>query len=351
MTDGVANNYSLSDPAFPASVTSAANRRPATPIGDSAGDSAGGAAASGVLVVVNSKAGSGRGRRTADAAISAIRGRGFSVHEVQDLRNLKQLAAELAAAGDLRAAVAVGGDGTVGAILNETPPGTPIGVVPAGTENLLAKYTGLRVTGGEIAGLLERGVVVQMDAGCAGDRLFALMISAGFDAEVVRKVHAHRDGNITHLAYAKPILDAVCTYPYPAMRVSWTDRDGAEQQTTGRWVFGVNLPRYAQGLPIVPEASGVDRLLDVCVFRRGGTAAGLWYLWNILRRRRQKVESVTTARCGRFRIESDEPNVAYQLDGDPGGVLPVEVSVAPCRLSLLVSRSAAERLGFDTAAV
>jgi diacylglycerol kinase family enzyme len=36
-----------------------------------------------------------------------------------------------------------------------------------------------------------------------------------------------------------------------------------------------------------------------------------------------------------LRIAADE-DVPYQLDGDPGGMLPVEVEVLPGRVSLLV---------------
>ena len=41
------------------------------------------------------------------------------------------------------------------------------------------------------------------------------------------------------------------------------------------------------------------------------------------------------SRASRLRFVSDEA-VAYQLDGDPGGMLPVEVDVLPNRLTLLV---------------
>jgi diacylglycerol kinase family enzyme len=52
-------------------------------------------------------------------------------------------------------------------------------------------------------------------------------------------------------------------------------------------------------------------------------------------------------RCRRFRLEApSSPSIAYQLDGDYGGMLPVDVEVLPGQLRLLVSREAATRLGF-----
>ena len=55
-------------------------------------------------------------------------------------------------AGDphCRCLVAVGGDGTVSALLNEHP-GVPLTVLPAGTENLVARHFGLRKDPDELA--------------------------------------------------------------------------------------------------------------------------------------------------------------------------------------------------------
>ena len=41
-----------------------------------------------------------------------------------------------------------------------------------------------------------------------------------------------------------------------------------------------------------------------------------------------------TCNATRVRIESKEP-VHYQLDGDPGGMLPLEIEVLPARITLV----------------
>jgi diacylglycerol kinase family enzyme len=52
-------------------------------------------------------------------------------------------------------------------------------------------------------------------------------------------------------------------------------------------------------------------------------------------------------RSPRFRIDGpSSPPVAYQIDGDYGGMLPVDVDVLPGELRLLVSCQTALRLGF-----
>jgi diacylglycerol kinase family enzyme len=44
-----------------------------------------------------------------------------------------------------------------------------------------------------------------------------------------------------------------------------------------------------------------------------------------------------------MRITSED-EIPYQIDGDPGGHLPVEVEVVPKRVSFLVPRKTAKRL-------
>lgn len=301
-----------------------------------------------VVMIVNKKAGAGRGGQALAEAESALRSAGMNVSRASGPQELCSVVAPLVTEHRLRAVVAVGGDGTVGLALNHTPPGVPIAVFPAGTENLLAKYLRHRAAARDLESLLTDGVVVKLDAGKADGRLFALMISVGFDAEVVHRVHDRRRGNITHLAYAQPIIEAIAKYTYPPVRVTWHGRQGQSGRSVGRWVFGMNLPRYAQGLPIAPKANGWDGLLDLCVFERGNASSALWYLWHLMFRRHHLLPSVSMKRCERVLIEAvtDQP-VPYQLDGDPGGFLPVQVGVAPGRLTCVVQPAIARRLGFQ----
>jgi diacylglycerol kinase family enzyme len=52
-------------------------------------------------------------------------------------------------------------------------------------------------------------------------------------------------------------------------------------------------------------------------------------------RRHQRLPDCTVRRARRLRVTSQE-EVHYQLDGDPGGLLPVEIEVLPGRLTLVV---------------
>jgi diacylglycerol kinase (ATP) len=306
-----------------------------------------------VLISVNPRAGGQNRQAVADELVRDLKGVGLEGIVVADLAELRELSAEQQASGKLRAVVAAGGDGTVSLIANSIPRGVPIAVLPLGTENLLAKYLELSADPRRLAELIAAGCSVPLDAGSVGDRLFILMAGCGFDAEVVRRLHRRRTGNIHHLSYAKPILDAIRKYNYPELRVYYAPADAPETGAAGelteslvaRWVFVINLPRYAGGLRFAPGASGTDGLLDVCTFKAGSLWNGLVYLGGVMLGQHEGMSDFVRVQTARLRIESATP-APLQLDGDPGGELPVDIRVLPGRLRLIASQGWAEKQGF-----
>jgi diacylglycerol kinase family enzyme len=304
-----------------------------------------------VLILVNPLAGAQNRQAVAEELGNELKDAGFQPTIVHQVEALVCEARRLADAGELRAVVAAGGDGTVRLVAENTAPGTPLVILPLGTENLLARHLELAQNPARIAQVIAGGCTVTFDAGSAGGRLFTLMAGCGFDADVVRRLHASRQGHIHHLSYAKPILDAIRTYDYPELRVRYAaagDAPDAElrQEITARWVFVVNLPRYAGGLSFSPQASGTDGLLDVCTFKEGSLWSGLLYLGGVMLGQHEAMQDFTRVQTRRLRVEAAAP-APFQLDGDPGGELPVEIGVLPRRLTFLVSSSWAERNGFS----
>lgn len=302
-----------------------------------------------VLVSRNPRAGS-RSRHEHVREIAAVLTKaGFDVVMTSDLDELSGLATEGAASGELRAVLAVGGDGTASVVRNHVPLNVPIVPVPMGTENLLGRHVGQTTNPADVCRTLTDGVVVGLDLCSANGKHFLLMISAGFDAEVIRTLHENRRGNITRRSYILPTLRTIGSYRYPRIRLYSQESAADDDPHLCRWLFGFNLPLYALGLPIAPDASASDGQLDVCAFERGAIWSVLRYLWHVHRRAHSRLADVTMMRCRRFRLEADcERPVAYQIDGDYGGTLPVEVEMLPGDLRLLVSREAAKRLGFET---
>lgn len=286
-----------------------------------------------VLISVNPKAGARSGVDRVDALERELAARGFVVERETDIDVVSQRAHDYFAAGRLQAVVAAGGDGTVSLVLNRTPLGVPLAILSMGTENLLATQFRLKVKPKRLAELIASGHSTVLDVGQANGRLFLLMLGVGFDAQVVHEVDRRRTGHIYKWSYFKPIWHSIRKYRYPEMDVSIDGR----QAIRACWAFVVNLPRYAGGLAIVPQADGRDGKLDVCTFRRGGFWPGFKYFAALLLRRHGRLMDCEIGQAKRISIEPvGDTDVPYQIDGDPGGVLPVEIEVIPGRMRLVV---------------
>ncbi len=300
-----------------------------------------------VIISMNPRAGSRARHDHLEAIVDGLRADRFTVQLTTDLGELEALTAAESAAGELRAVLALGGDGTASVVRNHVPLEVPLLAVPMGTENLLGRYVGQTADPAAVCQTVAEGVTIELDLGRAGEKYFLIMISAGFDAEVVRALHENRRGNIRRSAYLLPTLQAIRSYEYPPMQVYWETTVAPDMEPLScRWMFGVNLPLYAFGLPIAPDAVATDGLLDVCTFEHGAMWGVARYLWHVLRRGHLELADTTLIRSPRLRLESESPKLAYQLDGDYGGRLPVDVEVLPGELRLLVPRQAAARLGF-----
>jgi diacylglycerol kinase (ATP) len=300
-----------------------------------------------VLISVNPTAGSRSAQPMVDRLIELLRQRGFQTEILTELDTVAERANRWHTDGRLRALVGVGGDGTAAELANRVAAGVPLTMLPAGNENLLARYLNLGRAPETVCQTIADGALVRLDAGKAGQRIFLLMIGCGFDAEVVRRVHDRRTGHIRRRNYFKPIWDLTRSYEYPELRVYWGNGDVETCEVRPapaavRWLFAFNLPCYGGGLRLAPQADGADGLLDVCAFRRGSLWHALRYTAAVLLGRHQVMADCTMRRVRRLRVTS-EAEVPYQLDGDPGGLLPVDVEVLPGRLALVVPATQAAR--------
>ena len=170
------------------------------------------------------------------------------------------------------------------------------------------------------------------------------MASCGFDAEVAYQVHRKRHeafgGHLARWSYVKPILDTVRSYQYPEIRA---DRDCAKgvpgegeirvaECPLGR--LPPTFPPYCWGMQLPPWADGTDGAIDLCAFEGGSLWNGLRYAAAAQFGWLGRLSDCRVARATRLRLSSDRP-VRYQLDGDPGGWLPLEIEALPGRVTLV----------------
>lgn len=231
----------------------------------------------------------------------------------------------------LLALVAAGGDGTILDVINRHP-GVPVGILPLGTENLVARQFGIPADGAAAARIIKGGRLQSLDLGCLAARRFAIMASFGFDADVIHRAHSLRTGTITRSHYVQPIWSALRTYEHPELHIY---ADDATEPVVGRMAVVANLSAYAFRLGVVPTALGDDGLLDIRVFQQGSAPHMLRYAFEVVRCRHDALADVVCLRARRVRVESSLP-VPVQVDGDPAGFTPTDITVEPAAARIFV---------------
>ena len=294
-----------------------------------------------VIISMNPKSGAESGLKVVEQLKSVLIRQGMSVDVLTDIDEVRKSVEISSSAGDLRAVVAAGGDGTVSLLVNQLPTLTPIAILPLGTENLLAKYLGATADPTKTAEIILSGKTVRLDAGRANGKRFLVMASCGFDAEVVKRLHAGRTGHIRHWSYADPIIKTILNYQYPRLKIRMEGNLAGTDPIEARWAFVFNVPRYAMNLPILSDADPCDGQLDLCTFQQGSLLRGLYYLMSIMIQRHRNLHEAQFCKFEEIIIEPEdtETSVPFQVDGDPGGVLPLKIRVEPNCVRVLVSEA------------
>jgi len=292
-----------------------------------------------IVVAANSYRGRRGPRARVAALVRALEALGQRVRVVWDQAERGAMLRSPAALRTVRCVVAAGGDGTVSAVINELSADVPLAVLPLGNENLFASAFGFDNDAHALALAIARGARQRIDLGCArttaGLRLFTLMLSAGFDAEVVHRFTRWRTAGgaarrAGRAAYVRPLAEALWSYPHAGMTLT---ADGVA--IDGSHCVVANLPDYALDFRLAPAARADDGLLDWTVLSRSGRVALAGYALAVARARHTQQAHVPVGRARHLTLHSAGP-VPVQIDGDPWGFTPVEVEVVPAALSVLV---------------
>ncbi len=288
-----------------------------------------------ILIAENPHAGSQDGSQLIQRLVDCLKSCGMSVIREQDPERIRcQIQGDVSdeyKKSRIACVVCAGGDGTVGMVANWLDSSTPIAVLPLGTENLFARQLGFDGNIENLCSRIAEADTFSIDAGIANGKLFFVVASVGFDAEVVRLLAARRTGHIRHATWIRPILQALRSYHFPEIRVTTNNQ---RHPIHTRWAFVLNLPQYALGLQFVSAGDVTDGRLDVCCFRGGRWWNGLRYLTGVIMGWHRTWRDTHVEQATHVVIDSDAA-VPYQLDGDPGGELPLEISVVPGRLTVI----------------
>ncbi len=215
-----------------------------------------------LTLLVNPSSGGGRTLKLLPRVEQALDQRRveFRVQRTKSLDHGVDQALGAIEAGELP--VVISGDGLIGAVGGAMAGSeTPLGIVPGGRGNDLARVLGIPEDPEAAANLLLDGERRRIDVGEVNGKRFLGIVSVGFDSE------ANRVANETHF------LRGNLVYAYAAIRtlVSWkpgrfTVRvDDSRERFTGYSVSVANNRAFGGGMFIAPEAELDDGEFDVVI--------------------------------------------------------------------------------------
>jgi len=285
-----------------------------------------------IALLVNPTSGKGRGARLAGPVAERLRESGARVDTVvgRDADEAFDRVRDRVARG-VDAVVAVGGDGLVNMALQVVAAtDIPLGVVPAGTGNDIARALDLNVTDpATVADLLVEGSVREVDLGRASGRWFGGVLGSGFDSMVNERAnrmswpHGRARYNVAIVAELrtfKPI-------PYTL------ELDGDPWETAAMLVAIGNGPSYGGGMRVCPGASLDDGMLDITVLGPISKPEFLRVFPTVYKGTHVTHPAVTVRRASLVHLHAE--GVTAYADGERVSVLPLTIEAVPRALRVL----------------
>ena len=241
--------------------------------------------------------------------------------------------ARAARANGARTIVAWGGDGTVNEIAGEVAfSGLPIGIVPAGSGNGLARILGLHRRPASALRTALSGTPRPIDVGEIAGRLFVNLAGIGFDAYVAARFNAVSSARGAR-GYVLQTARSLLRYRPRQYRLV---TDGHSSTVQALFIVVANGREFGNGMLIAPGARIDDGALEIVVVEERSRAATICRVPWLLARSIHRVPVWSSRPGSRVAITCDEP-MLFHVDGETAqGGTTLEARVHPAALTVMV---------------
>ncbi|MGA7205385.1 MAG: diacylglycerol kinase family protein [Specibacter sp.] len=241
--------------------------------------------------------------------------------------------------------IAAGGDGTVRCVAGVLAgTGTPMGLLPLGTGNLLARNLGIGLSDPLSAardvlnGTNTAIDVVNATLDHAQERhLFLVAAGLGYDASIMADTNEDLKDRVGWLAYVEA---GIRNLPGKGVKATIAVDGRNQARRRVRSVMVGNCGKLMGGVAIFPDASVTDGALDLLILSPRGKFGWLGVIAGIFGRSSASNRSVAyfSGRSAEITLESE---LDFQLDGDQlGAARHLLVTVDPQALTIRMAAAA-----------
>jgi diacylglycerol kinase (ATP) len=293
------------------------------------------------VLIVNPTAGGGRRAPQLDQARRVFREAGIET-ELQkttapgEATSLARRAVE----ESRQLAIVCGGDGTVNEAVNGLACSqVPLAVLPSGTANVLAKELGLSGNLSRAAARIARAPYRRIALGLAipekssGEpRYFLSLAGAGADGALVSAVRPEIKLKAGILAYWQEGFRQLSRYKFPIFRTMMADGPiDASLVIVGR------TKHYGGPFKITTQADLLHPEFELAFVTTRSAWRYIAYLPLVWAGRLRGARYVRFFKASSLHCASTSSStVLFQVDGEPGGCLPVEFRIVPDALTLAI---------------
>lgn len=240
--------------------------------------------------------------------------------------------------------IVCGGDGTLNEVANGmTGSQVPVALLPAGTANVLAKELGISWKIPKAAAMISDGIPVRIALGLmtpsddpALRRYFVCVAGAGADGALVHALDPAMKLKTGIASYWFEGFRQLLSYKFPKFRIVAQHHSG-DKTIEGTLVVIGRTKHYGGPFRITTGADFFSDEFELAIFTTQNALRYLAYLpatWTGALRRLPDVHFVKTSS---FQCQSLGPGPVYaQLDGEPSVPLPVDFTIVPDALTLVV---------------
>jgi len=226
----------------------------------------------------------------------------------------------------------LGGDGTVNEVANGLAGSdVPLGVLPAGTANVLAMELGLgsrlERAAATLATCVPRRIALgRITTADGASRYFLCMAGAGLDAKIVSEINPGLKERTGKLAYWTAGLSQF------AGRLEPIDVRLPSETFQAGFVLASRVRNYGGDLEIASGASLLRKDFEMVLFEGANPLRYAWYMLGVGLRRVQRMQGVRTvpATCAEILTPTH-----LQVDGEYAGRQTARLEIAPDALTLL----------------
>lgn len=232
--------------------------------------------------------------------------------------------------------IAAGGDGTVSAVVDGlVNSDVPLGILPAGTGNVLSQELGIPQNVDKACQMLAGGAQTRaIDALQVGEHYYTLSVGTGLDAITVKATNREHKRRYGALAYVWSVLKALAgLQPHHFTLVV----DGRTRRVRAADILLTNVSVLTRPIRWGPHIRPDDGQIDICIMRATNLIDILGVAWDILipgRPRRDRNLRYMAAEHS-ILVFADEP-LPVQGDGEDLGQTPIEARVVPAVVQVFV---------------